>query len=143
MINRHAIRDLLLQLAGAATTAGAAGRTRGQQRERLINLTDSGLEREFVDWLDEHGHRLPDRAQVHLPEAEARPDLVYDRSGNPTAVFVDGPVHDQPSAAERDRAAEERLLDAGWMVIRVRHDDDWATVVAQYPSVFGPSKENS
>ncbi len=40
-------------------------------------------------------------------------------------MFVDGPVHDHPAQAERDTGAEERLIDAGWTVIRVRHDDDW------------------
>lgn len=30
------------------------------------------------------------------------------------AVFIDGPVHDAESVAERDAAAEERLYDAGW-----------------------------
>ena len=34
-------------------------------------------------------------------------------------------------------AAEDRLADAGWMVARVRHDEDWDAVVRRYPSIFG------
>ena len=55
-------------------------------------------------------------------------------------VFVDGPVHDHPAQAERDTGAEERLIDAGWTVIRVRHDGDWGAVVARFQSVFGPGR---
>jgi ATP-dependent helicase YprA (DUF1998 family) len=140
LIDRHAVRDLLIELSRATTAAGASGRTRGEQRDWLDKLADSSLEKQFLGWLDDHGYHLPDDAQVHVAEANARPDLVYDLPGNPTAVFVDGPVHDQPSTVQRDREAEERLIDAGWCVIRVRHDDDWSAVVARYPSVFGAGR---
>jgi ATP-dependent helicase YprA (DUF1998 family) len=137
LIDRHRIRDLLLQLSGSTTAAGAGGRTRGDQRSLLSRLADSSLERAFVTWLDERGLRLPDRAQVTVPEATARPDLVYDLPSNPVAVFVDGPVHDDAHQQQRDAAAEERLLDAGWSVVRIRHDDDWTAVISRFPSVFG------
>jgi hypothetical protein len=133
-IDRHAVRDLLLAVARSVTTTGAGGRTRADQRTALNALADSSLEKSFVRWLDERGLRLPDRAQVLVAEATARPDLVYDLPNNVVAVFVDGPVHD---ATERDDAAEERLSDLGWMIVRVRHDEDWAAVVARFPSVFG------
>lgn len=136
-IDRHTVRDLLLRLAGATTAIGAGGRTRARQREILDRLSDSGLERRFVTWLDERGLRLPDRAQVTVAEAAARPDLVYDLPTGAVAVFVDGPVHDSPEQAERDEQAEERLIDANWIVLRVRYDEDWAALVARHPSVFG------
>ena len=142
LVDRHTIRDLLLSLAQSTTTTGAGGRTRGEQRKRLENLADSSLERKFVDWLEQQNLRLPDRAQVTVTEAKARPDLVYDMSGGAVAVFIDGPVHDAGHVQDRDAAAETRLLDAGWMVIRFRYDDDWNGVAARYPSVFGASKEN-
>ncbi|MEW6155388.1 MAG: DEAD/DEAH box helicase [Actinomycetota bacterium] len=140
LIDRHRVRDLLVELAGSSTAAGAGGRTRAEARDVLASLADSSLERRFVDWLDDRGHRLPDRAQVTVFEARARPDLVYDLPTGPYAVFVDGPVHDNTTQAERDAAAEERLLDAGWGVVRVRHDDDWEALVARHRSVFGPAR---
>jgi hypothetical protein len=143
MINRHAVRDLLLRLAESTTTSGAGGRTRGEQRAILEALADSGLERKFVLWLDEQGLRMPDRAQVSVPEANARPDLVFDLATGPAAVFIDGPVHDGPVQAQRDQEAEERLADAGWMTVRFRYDDDWDTVVHRYPSVFGTRRSES
>ena len=30
-----------------------------------------------------------------------------------------------------------RRFDLGWLVIRIRHDDDWQGLIQQYPSVFG------
>ena len=137
MIDRHAVRDLLLELSRSSTTSGAGGKSRDEQRNNLSALADSGLEKRFVVWLDQTGLRLPDRAQVTVSEASARPDLVFDLATGPVAVFVDGPVHDTDHQAERDAAAEDRLADAGWMVVRVRHDDDWGAVVGRYPSVFG------
>jgi G:T-mismatch repair DNA endonuclease (very short patch repair protein) len=106
-------------------------------------LADSSLEKKFVRWLDEHGHRLPDRSQVTVSECKARPDFVYDLPNGTTALFVDGPVHDSPSAKERDDAATERLEDAGWFVLRVRYDDDWAAQVARHPSIFGAGRATS
>ena len=140
LIDRHAVRDLLLDLTRATTAAGAGGRTRAETRELLGALADSSLERAFVTWLDDGGYNLPDRAQVTVTPARARPDLVYDLPTGPVGVFVDGPVHDHPAQAERDTGAEERLIDAGWTVIRVRHDGDWGAVVARFQSVFGPGR---
>ncbi|WP_337973995.1 DEAD/DEAH box helicase [Cellulomonas sp. NTE-D12] len=140
LIDRHKVTDLLIQLRDSAVRAGAGGRSRADQRSVLDALADSSLERRFVTWLDDHAYRLPDRAQVLVPEATARPDLVFDLPSGPVALFVDGPVHDHDSQRERDAAAQERLEDAGWMVVRVRHDDAWTAVVAQYPSIFGTPK---
>ncbi|MEZ5181523.1 MAG: Zn-binding domain-containing protein [Acidimicrobiales bacterium] len=136
-IDRHAIRDLLLDLATCTTAAGSGGRTRADARTILDALADSSLERRFVEWLDERGHRLPDRAQVTVTEANARPDLVYDLPTGRVAIFVDGPVHDAPAQADRDAAAEERLWDGGWTVVRIRHDEDWAAKISTLTSVFG------
>ena len=143
LIDRHTIRDLLLCLAKSVTTTGAGGRTRGEQRTILETFADSGLEKKFLLWLDDEGLRLPDRAQVTVTEAKARPDLVFDLATGPVGVFIDGPVHDALVQTQRDVDAEERLADAGWMVIRVRYDDDWDAAVRRYPSVFGTRRSES
>jgi len=140
VIDRHSVGGLLLALSRATVAVGAGGRNRAEQRDLLQNLSDSSLERAFVDWLDDHGYRLPDRAQITVTEATARPDLVYDLAGSPVAVFLDGPVHDRDRQRERDISAQDRLENAGWMVIRIRHDDDWAAQTAKFPSVFGTSR---
>ncbi len=53
-------------------------------------------------------------------------------------MFVDGPVHEYPVIAERDREAEDRLLDKGWDVVRFPHDGDWEAIADQFQRYFGP-----
>ena len=139
-IDRHAVAPLLATLTGVRVAAGAGGRDRGSQQEWLHKLRDSSLERDFVDWLTQHGYRLPDDAQVTVEDAQARPDLVYRLPGSPVAVFLDGPHHDDERQRQRDDIASVRLDDAGWAVVRIRHDDDWAARVAQFEWVFGLGK---
>lgn len=137
LIDRHSVVSLLNELAKATVVAGAGGRTRNQQQSWLSKLGDSSLEKKFVDYLTDRGHRLPDDAQRTVPDATARPDFVYDLDGSPVAIFVDGPVHDDPHQAQRDTGAGERLEDRGWSVVRVRYDDDWPALLAKYEWIFG------
>ena len=140
-IDRHSAVPLLRQLARSQVARGAGGRDRAAQQQWLDALSDSGLERRFIDWLTEHGQHLPDGAQRTVSAAQARPDLVYDVPGNPTAVFIDGPHHDDAHQRLRDEQAAERLEDLGWTVLRVRHDDDWAGVVSRNAWLFGPGRK--
>jgi ATP-dependent helicase YprA (DUF1998 family) len=140
LIDRHAVRDLLMRFA-ASTVAGAkAGLSRDEQADLLREGVDSTLESEFVSWLQTHGYHLPTDQQVFVKEALSRPDFVYRSGALPVAVFVDGPVHDEEHVALRDAEAEERLYDIGWDVVRIRYDEDWAAAVGKFPSVFGPGR---
>jgi very-short-patch-repair endonuclease len=131
-------------MSGATTAAGSGGQARDDVAAHLNAAADSDLERRLVAFLGEKGLRLPDRAQVHVVGASARPDFVFDLPSGPVAVFVDGPVHDHATQATRDAAAEDRLIDEGWDVVRFRYDADWTAVVAARPGVFGvPSDGNS
>lgn len=138
LINRHAIRDLLLRLAESTTLPTGAGVTRTEQMRALAQASQTELEKRFLAWLKERGHRMPNESQVYVPEANARPDFVYRLPGVSVAVFVDGPVHKDARIAERDAQAEQRLIDAGWDVVRFPHDADWAAIAAAMPSYFGP-----
>lgn len=138
LINRHAIRDLLLRLAESTTLLTGAGVTRTEQMRALAQASQTELEKRFLAWLKERGHRMPNESQVYVPEANARPDFVYRLPGVSVAVFVDGPVHKDVRIAERDAQAEQRLIDAGWDVVRFPHDADWAAIAAAMPSYFGP-----
>ena len=135
-IDRHLARDWLLALASSTTGTAAPGVRRSNHLAWLRDQCTT-LERSFVDWLAERDHTLPDDAQVTVSEALARPDFVYRTPDGDIAVFLDGPQHDATAVQQRDHAAEDRLLDCGWSVVRVRHDDDWAAVVGDRPSIFG------
>ena len=139
-IDRHAIVPLLIALTRVQVAAGAGGVGRAQQDDWLDRLADSSLERDFVTWLNEHGFRLPDDAQVSVTDARARPDFVYRLPGASVAVFVDGPHHDDERQREQDEAANERLDDIGWSVVRIRHDQDWEAAMRDAAWVFGPGR---
>uniref|UniRef100_UPI0033C96D75 protein kinase domain-containing protein n=1 Tax=Micromonospora sp. NPDC007271 TaxID=3154587 RepID=UPI0033C96D75 len=138
-IDRHLVRDLLLRFAAATAAPTGQGESRTEQLQRLSEQSDTALEKKLITWLKERGLRLPDEAQTLVTEALAQPDYVYRLPGVPVAVFVDGPVHDHETVAQRDRDAEERLHDAGWEVIRFPHDADWAAIVAKHQDCFGTS----
>jgi ATP-dependent helicase YprA (DUF1998 family) len=138
-LDRQRIAPLLRELA-AATVAGAPGpRTRAEHLNELKRLCDSGLERSWLDFLDERQLRLPDGAQHYDQACRTRADFVYGDSQ--TVVYVDGPQHDYLHRRERDAAQRACLEDRGWTVIRFAERTDWGSVVAQYPSVFGRSVE--
>jgi hypothetical protein len=139
-IDRHSVVPILRQLMTSVVQSGSGGKARAEQRTWLNALSDSGLERKFVDWLSEHGYRLPDDAQRTVSQAQARPDLVYDVPGNPVALFVDGPHHDDATQRLRDDRAAERLENLGWTVVRVHHDENWQAMVDRHGWLFGPGK---
>jgi hypothetical protein len=140
LIDRHEAVGLLMALAGAATLPAGRGRSRTEQSMALIDQADSTLEADFVQWLKDHGYRLPDEAQTLVGAAMARPDFIYRLASGSVAVFVDGPVHDDQTIAERDDRARDRLEDAGWYVIRARYDDDWQQLADSNPTVFGEGR---
>lgn len=140
MIDRHTVVGLLQRITTTTVDTGPGGRDRAAQQDWLNKLRDSELEKSYVDWLNARGYRLPDDAQHTIEPARARADLVYLLPGNPVAVFVDGPHHDDSAQQLRDAAAAERLEDLGWTVVRVRHDDDWAAHAARHAWLFGPGR---
>lgn len=138
-IDRHRIRDLLLDLV-ASTTRRDEVESGSDHFVDLKNRTDSSLERDFLDYLAQHDHRMPTGAQVVVTNAMARPDFVYDVAAGPVAIFIDGPDHDNDHQAQRDREARARLEGLGWFVIAIRYDEDLPTRIAEYGSVFGAGR---
>ena len=134
LINRHLVRDLLLQLARARTEVSSSEVSREEQARLLQQQCDSDLERQWVQTLLDNGYRLPDEAQRFVDGADCRPDFAY-RDG--WVIFVDGPVHDRDTKARADLAAEERLMDLGISVLRFRFDEDWDARLRKHPELFG------
>ncbi|MBO0822250.1 MAG: DEAD/DEAH box helicase, partial [Actinobacteria bacterium] len=144
LLNRHLVRDLMLQLASASLgqPASAHGHPRqggdqGDQGEPPLPHNPAAAA--FVDWLRSRDYRLPDEVDAEI--AGARPDLVYRlRDGN-AAVFVTGDGGAGPGSAGEGRGeeAQDDLRDLGWSVITVagEGEDGWAAATARYPSIFG------
>lgn len=137
-IDRHLIRDVLLRLAASHTVPAGAGVSRQEQIDALLRACDTELERKWVRAAASAELALPHMAQDLLAELRVRPDFIY--ADKRYAIFVDGPAHDRDDVVERDAAAEERLLDRGWNVVRFRYDEDWQAVFGRYTDVFGQGR---
>lgn len=136
LLDRGLLRDRLLALASATTSADTHGGQPGDDHATFLRQRcDTGLERRFVDLLVEQRRRLPDQPQKLIASAQARPDFVY--TSEQVAVFVDGPIHDEADKQVDDAATTTRLEALGWEVVRFHHADDWTALLDQYPSVFG------
>jgi very-short-patch-repair endonuclease len=55
----------------------------------------------------ERGLPLPDRAGVYIPDADCKPDFIYENLK--IAIFCDGSVHDHPERQEQDSVKRENL----------------------------------
>jgi very-short-patch-repair endonuclease len=138
MLDRQAIRDLLLQLASAHTITSPGPLPRQEHLQRLLQISNSSLEQEWLRYLDQQDLRLPSHAQVLIESCGTRPDFLFEQEL--TAVYVDGPAHDYPERQARDEAQTECMQDLGYTVIRFGYREDWAAKIAQYPHIFGSAR---
>jgi superfamily II DNA/RNA helicase len=136
LLDRHLVRDILLALAGSSVKASPTAALPADHLAQLKQRADSELERDWLDFLDQHRLRLPDEAQKLVEACGVRPDFWY--ADTYTAVFIDGPHHTYEDIQQRDETKSACLEDnLGVTVIRFNYLADWPAIVAQYPHVFG------
>ncbi|MGH9119070.1 MAG: DEAD/DEAH box helicase [Acidimicrobiales bacterium] len=135
LVDRRLIRDFLRALTTATVDASPVAASREEHRARLDRLSDTRLERQFLDLLDRGNHRLPAEAQALIREAGTKPDFVYWEEC--VAVYVDGPHHRFPDRVSRDRTQQRDLEDLGWTVLRLADDGDWQRIIDDHPGTFG------
>jgi len=133
-LDRMVVRDYLLKLSTATVRASSTSESRADHYQRLVNLSESGLERDFLKFVYEGEYRLPSDAQRLFAQCSTRPDFIYDEQR--TVIYIDGPHHQYPERATRDALQTENMEDLGWTVLRI-DNNDWATVVARHPNIFG------
>jgi hypothetical protein len=139
LLDRLEIRDLLLDLTRCVVDASPGPKPPDEHFQWLLNRCDSELERDFLRHLREHGHRLPDTAQELVAQHHTRPDFLYTAHGK-AAIYIDGPFHAFPERKARDERITWELEDAGYVVIRFGHDEDWATTIARRIDLFGEGR---
>jgi ATP-dependent helicase YprA (DUF1998 family)/very-short-patch-repair endonuclease len=135
ILDRKAICDILLRYANAEVSSSSGPKPRHEHLEHLLKQCDSDLEREWLRTIDGNDLALPTHAQRFMEACKTRPDFLY--LEDHAAVYVDGPDHDYPDRQQRDIAQTEAMEDAGYTVLRFGYQDDWMSVIAKFPYIFG------
>jgi ATP-dependent helicase YprA (DUF1998 family)/very-short-patch-repair endonuclease len=139
LLDRWAIRQTLLDWSEATVAAAPGAATPEEHLATLMRLAGSELERAWLRYLDRHGHRLPSHAQPRIEACATRPDFTYD--DQLVAIYIDGSHHHYPERQRRDAAQTACLEDYGYTVLRFGLEDDWPALIAAYPYVFGPARQ--
>jgi ATP-dependent helicase YprA (DUF1998 family) len=95
------------------------------------------IEREWLQWLQEQGYRLPAQAHGRPQGCSATPDFLYDRDSASAAIYVDGAGPAGAERAARDVESCEELLDQGYLVLRFGSREQWDELCRRYPNIFG------
>jgi len=146
LLDRFLVRDFLLEMSGATLESERVARSTEAVEAQLapdeangIPLElwrgcDSQLERRWLRALADAGLRFPNQAQRLFSDIGVQADFWY-RSG--AAIFIDGPHHDGERAREDDARKRAALEDLGVGVLVFRFDDDWQSLFAKWPGIFG------
>jgi very-short-patch-repair endonuclease len=133
VLDRRAIRDMLLAVASGQLTAGPV-----DHLDTLLAQCDSELERRWLHLVQRKGLRLPDEAQSLVPDCATRPDFLYRE--RMVAVYVDGPAHDFPTRQARDAERSECMTSLGYAVLRFGHEADWDALLDEHAQELGGSR---
>lgn len=134
-LDRTLVRDLLSHLMRAQCRPAGGTGTRAERVAALKAQCDSKLEKDWLDMLDSLGLRLPSHAQYSVPDLYTRPDFYYQEEQ--TAIYVDGPPHDDLGQVREDGDITRRMQDVGYAVIRFHHKANWKEIFQHHPDIFG------
>lgn len=137
LLDRQAIRDLLLDLAHATARISPLSVPRAAHLELLRRQCQSDLERDWLDFLEARQLNLPSHAQKLVEACHTRPDFLYENEM--AAIYVDGYHHLFAERRQRDQAQTACMKDLGYTVLRFGLLEDWEQIIQKYGSIFGLS----
>ena len=126
-------------LSRAEVQISSTALTRADHLQQLRNLCQSDLERQWLDFMEQHHYNLPSHAQKLIENCHTRPDFWFEN--NHAAVYIDGFHHLFPDRQARDLAQQECMENAGYTVIRFGLQEEWHSVIARFASIFGMSRK--
>ncbi len=127
-VNRYLIGEFLEQLKQSQVVFEQDTQSRAEHYQKLLEQTDpnSEFERVVLKAIYEQGIKLPDSAQELIPEANCKPDFVYQKAK--IAIFCDGSIHDSSEQQQRDRIQKDDLLHiTGYMPVSISYQKDLLT----------------
>ncbi len=141
-LDRHEAAWYLYMLRDSVVQASSSAAPRSEHMQRLVNLCESDLEKEWLNYLNRHDLRLPSDAQVYSEGCQSRIDFFYQSDSNPAVIFIDGPHHDSASQQEKDADITQCFENKGYTVVRFSyHRDEWPALINEYAYIFGAKKE--
>ncbi len=133
LLDRHAIKDVLLALARCTVRASAYNRPRRRAAETLLNAPTRASSVASSSCSSRSSRRLPSDTQQLIADAHCRPDFLYQRA-------TDRGLHRRPASTTSptssgdDRASRRpawRTL--GYDVVRFHYGEDWVSVLDAAP----------
>ncbi|QRR34690.1 DUF559 domain-containing protein [Hydrogenophaga sp. YM1] len=108
--------DILCRLTAARAHQGTQGRAPQEHDAELARTAGSTLEQAWLNHVNVHGYRKPDRGQYTIASAKTCADFFYDDLN--LAVYIDGPHHETDAQREKDLAIDRALDELGFLVVR-------------------------
>jgi very-short-patch-repair endonuclease len=134
LIDRTSILPILTAATSCVTESSSTGAPRLDQLQEMLSQCDSELEKKWLRMVHESNMRLPTHCQHLIESCNTRADFLYKQQR--TAIYIDGPMHDQPHVAAEDRRIETKLRAAGILFIRFHHAEDWSVKLRQFGDIF-------
>jgi len=133
------VLEMVCRLTQSEAKLGTHGRAPEQHSAELARTAGSSLEQAWLAYVEQHGHRKPDRGQHTIASAQTCADFFYD--DYQLAVFIDGPHHEAEGQQAKDAAITRHLEEQGYLVVRFsRITSEWPAVFATHADLFGASK---
>ena len=137
-MDRREIRDFLGALARSECRPAGGMGSRSARLYSLQKQCDSKLEKRWLDEVDRLSLRLPSDAQHRIQGHYTQADFFYSKYN--AAIYIDGPPHDSPEQIKKDELITRQLKEAGYIVIRFHHQDDWIAIFQRHQDIFGVAR---